>query len=224
MGREPSLAQLVDAISTRMASDEPISGSLRSRWTAQLLERQVDGGKQAGAFRPSSADFAEPARLFTGEVLRTKLATWTCLTAETARLLKLLGTSPETEAACDRAASWLAPQCFSVDDCIVGECAHSFIANLRFLNVTGSNDAAVTKGIGRIRQQRNEGGRWDRFPFYYTTLVLLEVRTDAARNELRFAMPALRRARGRRTRDPAYADRRLQLIDQATSLADLHLL
>ena len=105
--RESGLGQLTDGISSQLAGGGRIAPSLRLEWVGKLLERQIRSGKDAGAFKLSAIDLSEPIRLFTGEPLRTKLAAKYCLTAESARLLRLLADNGDTKSACRLAEDWI---------------------------------------------------------------------------------------------------------------------
>lgn len=163
--------------------------------------------------------------MYTGEALRTKLATWNVLTAETARLLLLLsGTSDRVSAAVRRAEAWLGVSCFGLRDCAIGECAHSLAAYLRLLARSSANPAVVVRGINTIRAHRDGNGRWRRFPFYYTLLTLTEIQSEPARRELRYAVEACERVRGRCARNKVFAARREALVERILVLDDLRLL
>ena len=220
-----SLAGTIDATDDALQQGMDLTPEDRAAVAAFLLEREVAAGRNAGAFAPTAADLSGGVRLYTGEPLRTKLATWNVLTAEAARLLVLLR---EPEGACpgavERAAKWLAVSCFGARDCVVGECAHSFAAHLRFLSAAGAEASVVVRAVNVLNDHRDGNGRWHRFPFYYTLLTLTEIQAEPARLELRYAIRACERVRGRRGSDEVYGERRAGVIDRVLALADLRLL
>jgi len=219
-----SLYALVDEIEGALHSGEELRKSVRGDWVKQLLSRQIATGRDAGAFQPTAKDLSGEAQLFTGERLRTKLAVWNALTAESARLLALLGRDEACEEAIRRASAWLSPRCFASRDCVIGECAHSFVANLRYLNAIGEDPSIVTRHVHLLGRHREENGRWRRFPFYYTVLTLSEIQSEVARSELRHAIPALLRANPTSSKLEKHVLRRSRLIDRVIARFELHLL
>ncbi|MGB2983997.1 MAG: hypothetical protein WBC63_09090 [Candidatus Bipolaricaulia bacterium] len=218
-----SLSRTIDSADDRFQRCIEIPSDEREKLIEWLLDRQVLSGRNAGAFAPTAGDFSRGTHLYTGERLHTKVATWTVLTAEAARFLVLLGGTGEgVSPAIERARNWLAVSCFGARDCVVGECAHSFVAHLRFLNTTGADRAAVVRRVSVLRTNRDDAGRWRRFPFYYTVMVLSEIACEAARSELRYAVAAwaCRRVWTRHARDGLYGVRRRALLERIIAQDD----
>ena len=220
-----SLGRTISVANDALAEGRKIPVDERKRTVAWVLKRQVLSGRNAGAFAPTSEDLKGGVHLFTGERLRTKLAAWNVLTAEAARLLILFGGGDDrARKAVGRAASWLNVSCFVSNDCMIGECAHSLISHLRFLGVAEAAPAVLVRRLNIVREQRDGAGRWDRFPFYYTLLTLSEIPGEAAKSELRYAVPACERALSRAVKDKVYAARRKNLLERIIALDDLRLL
>lgn len=220
-----SLSRTIDGANGALSGGATIPVDEQGEIVAWLLTRQVASGRNVGAFAPTTEDLAHGARLFTGEPLRTKLATWNVLTAEAARLLILFGGNDDrVRAAVDRAASWLDVSCFVEKDCVVGECAHSFVSHLRFSSAAEVGSAVLVRRLNVVREQRDGSGRWHRFPFYYTVLTLSEMPGEAAKSELRYAVPACERVLSRGAKDPVYGARRKALVERVIALDDLRLL
>jgi len=220
-----SLSRTIDAANDALAATRPIAVEERNETVAWLLDRQVSSGRNVGAFAPTNNDLGEGVRLFTGETLRTKLATWNVLSAEAARLLILFGgDDARVREAIARAASWLDVSCFVTGDCVIGECAHSFVSHLRFLNVAEASVPELVHRLNVVREQRDGAGRWQRFPFYYTLLTLSEIPIEAAKAELRYAVPACDRVLSRGGKDVVYGARRKALVERVIALDDLRLL
>jgi hypothetical protein len=220
-----TLGSVIDAVSEDLQQGRDFDEDERENLVRWLIERQVAGGRDAGAFAPSAEDLHGKGHLYTGEPLRTKLAIWNVFTAETARLLTLLRTPRvDVSEALDRAAQWLGLRCFSSSGCVIGECAHSFVGYVRYLNARDEDPASLVRHVNVFRKHRDGKGRWHRFPFYYALLTLTEIGSDAARNELHYALPALRRVRNRKTEDEVFGRRRKEIIDRVLGLEDLRLL
>jgi hypothetical protein len=222
---QKSLSQAIDRANDALAEGRVITAEERAETVSWLLRRQVTKGRNIGSFEPASSDLAGGVHLYTGERLRTRLATSNVLTSEAARLLALFGgRDPEARLGVERAAAWLDVSCFVRNDCVIGECAHSFVSHLRFLSVSETDSAVLVRRIGVIQDSRDGKGRWERFPFYYTLLALGEVSDEAARRELRYAVPACERALSRSSGSDVYDARRKAVLDRILTLDDLRLL
>jgi hypothetical protein len=193
---ETSLSETIDAISVRLAADEPLPMAEREDVVAFLLGRQVQAGRDRGIFAPFPGEFEAGVRLFTGERLRTRVATRNVLTLESARILSALaGDRAAVRSALARSSVAMRHACFALSHCVIGECAHSSIAYMRDAASDRSGDYRkwIEDHLHVIREHRDGKGRWKRFPFYYTLLALLEVGTPSANTELEYARPACRR-------------------------------
>lgn len=185
-------------------------------WGEPLAPAAIPAAREALiAALPTIHATAQPGRLlFTGEPLRTRLAARAILTAETVRLLRLLGVAPYVTA---QAEAWLSAQCYVRDHCTVGECAPAGLSWLRYL----AAGPLTTVGpwpeahLGLLAQHRDANGRWRGFPFYYTLLVLTELELPAATAELQYAAPAGERALARLTDDSGYTRRRREIVKRA---------
>lgn len=68
-------------------------------------------------------------------------------------------------------------------------CAKCSVSMLKTVSVvkTESWEETVEEGVKKINQNRDEDGRWGKYPFYYTLLALSEIESDAAIDELKYA-------------------------------------
>jgi len=217
--REVSLSETIDAISSRLSSGERLSAAEREEAVAWLLGRQRRAGRCSGMFEPFREEVDRGVRLFTGERLRTRGASWSVLTLESARILSLLGGGHENvREALSRTSVAMGHACFATSHCVIGECAHSSIAYLRDVAAdrSGRRRKWIEKHLAVIRDHRDGLGRWKRFPFYYTLLALLEVGTPAANAELEYARPACRRVIGRSSCGD-HSARRKQILKRVLS-------
>ena len=220
-----SVGRTIDGANDALAEGRPIADDEKAKVASWLLGRQVTAGRNIGAFEPTTTDLRDGAHLYTGERLRTKLATRNVLSAEAARLLVLFGhDDPAMREGVERAESWLSVACFVRDDCAIGECAHSFVSHMRFTSVLEPGSPSLVRRVGVIRDHRDGKGRWERFPFYYTVLLLTELIGEAARSELRYAVPACERALTKGAQNKAYQARRRVLLERVIALDDLRLL
>jgi len=214
---ETSLSGTIDAVSARLTCGAELSVAEREDLVAWLLGRQIRSGHGRGLLAPFPGELEAGVRLFTGERLRTRIATRNVLTLESARILSALaGEVPEVRNALARTSAAMRQACFAVSHCVIGECAHSSIAYMR--DAASERSGCRRKWIEDhshvIREHRDGAGRWKRFPFYYTLLALLEVGTPAANAELAYAHPACRRVFERASND-GYAARRKDVLRRA---------
>lgn len=153
-------------------------------------------------------DLSQKNRLVTGEKLTTKLAVKNIKAVQKARLLSSLN-NPRTEDLNKLLLldDWITAQCFA-EFCAVGECRHSSIAYLRYLGTFDdeSTKSKVDSFVQILSEHRDDKGRWKGFPFYYTLLVLKDLKTEAAKKEVEYTAPACQRALKRlKESDPFYS-------------------
>lgn len=184
---ESSLYNTVTQVARFLFDGGTLSPAERAGLAEWILSHQ---NRQEGfIFHPTSDEMAAGIRLFTGEKPRTRLLTANAVELETLRLLALI--QPEAgqvQQIFQEADARLAGLCFA-GVCTTGECAHASIAFLRYRaarDLAGSAPS-VSHALDMLRQDRRGGGRWRRFPFYFTLLWLVELPADLAREELAYA-------------------------------------
>jgi hypothetical protein len=208
-----SLATTLDAIHETLFDDRSLSKTQMEEAAKWIVGRQYRSGKQAGMFAPTELDYKAGIRLFTGERLKTKLATRNVLTAQAAWALALLDAGVQD--ALERANRWLFRQCFS-RSCTTGECAHSAVGLMRYLAVArlADSERRLAAHVEVLSRQRDGKGRWKRFPFYYTLLALSETDLPAAVEEMRYAAPACERFLRRSPKDDVFARRQRDVVER----------
>lgn len=207
-----SLAATLDAVNEALFNGRSLSKVEKKETSRWIAGRQVEFGKQTGLFVPTEDDYQEGVRLFTGERLRTKLATRNILTEEAARALNLFDVGEDILERTDR---WLLEQCFS-SPCTVGECAYSTVGLMRYLTVGGldGSEKRLNAHIAVLSQHQDGKGRWRRFPFYYTLLALSETDLPAAVEEMRYAAPACEWVLRRSPRDNTFGPRQRAVMER----------
>jgi len=207
-----SLAATLDAVNETLFNGRCLSKAEKEEGARWIASQQVRDGRQEGLFAPTEDDYQEGVRLFTGERLRTKLATRNVLTAEAARALVLFGAGDDI---LERTNRWLLKGCFA-NACAVGECAHSAIGLMRYLAVSGLADSVerLNAHIAVLSQHREGKGRWRRFPFHYTLLALSETDLPAAAEEMRYAAQACERLLRRSPKDDVFALRQQNVLER----------
>jgi hypothetical protein len=212
-----SLSSAIDTVNAAWFDSAPLTPLEKTQLSHWIAGQQIRNGHDAGAFAPAMLDYEEGARLFTGELLNTRLAMRNILTAEAARALVLL--NQRESDVIERTAFWLSQQCFSRDFCAIGECAHSGVAVMRFLSISNHADAhnRLLHHIEVLAKHRDERGRWHGFPFFYTLLALTEIDLPQATDELCYSRPACQHALKRLSLQQPYTHRRQAVLQRALS-------
>jgi len=213
---ETSLSATIDAVNAQLQEETTLDTDAAQSVVRFLLDRQIRVGSRRGSFASFPEEFDTGVFLFTGERLRTRWGTRNVLTLESARILGLLaGEQSEVRDALSRTAMTAGHACFAASHCVIGECAHSSLAYMRDAasDRYGGRRKWIERHVRVIGAHRDGTGRWGRFPFYYTLLVLLEVGTPSANAELAYARPACRRVSGKAVTG-AFAVRRKRIVQR----------
>ena len=210
-----SMGATLDAINKAFFYKRPPSKAQIQEAAKWIAARQIKSGPNAGLFAPTGRDYKEGVRLFTGEKLKTRLATRNVLGAEAARALLLFDVS-FVQQTLERVNGHLFEQCFS-RSCVIGECAHSSVGLVRYLAAGEFADSArrLEAHVELLSRHRDDKGRWKRFPFYYTLLALSEIDTLSAVDEMRYAAPACERVLRRSSKDDEFSQRRRTIVQSA---------
>lgn len=217
MEREPSLYEIVMNAARRHFLGEVFDAAERARLTAWLLARRNPGG--GFTFPLTPAERMNKPSLLSGEKPKTYLLAENALECETLRLLALFAPgNPEAEQAIVAADRRLAKQCFA-NVCTTGECPHVSIAYLRFLSVHPGPEtgARLRHGLEVLRQHRVDDGRWQKFPFWYTLLWLVDLPADLSKDELAHTSRALERAKKHGISGPGF-EVRARIAERGLSL------
>jgi hypothetical protein len=209
------LARALERADAMVRRGEQAAAETRHVLVRSLLDHQIPAGRKAGLFALDPEDWERGPRLWTGESIRTKLAAEHVFSQEAARLLHRLGErDPAVERAVALAAGRLAGTCYAAQHCTIGECATSFIGYVRYLASVRGDDARgdVSRRVQTLSQHRAPNGRWIRFPFFYTLLVLSELPKSVAEDEMTFARDGVVRSTIRSSIESPYAGRRTRLL------------
>lgn len=93
-------------------------------------------------------------------------------------------------------------------------CGQCTIGLWRYINAGGLPKYRdnVPLGIMSLHSNRDETGKWGRFPFYYTLLALSEIDDTMAVKEINYAMPACERALKRMNKENMFSRRKRDLL------------
>lgn len=176
-----------------------------------IVGQQIRHGRDAGVFVESRNVSRSKARVFTGERLQTHLAAKNILTMESARALILTGSSSESVyLSIALAKEWLENQCFT-NFCPTGECKHSSVAFMRYLNVLGSIDR-LERMVSKLSKFRDGNGGWKGFPYFFTLLALAEIDSPIVEDELQYALTSIEQRFKRSQSVEPYMTRRNEIL------------
>lgn len=93
-------------------------------------------------------------------------------------------------------------------------CGACTIGLWRYLNAGGlpKYQKYISDGIMSLHSNRDETGKWGRFPFYYTLLALSEIDDPSALKEINYAMPECERALKRLKPESKFSKRKRDLL------------
>lgn len=93
-------------------------------------------------------------------------------------------------------------------------CGSCTIGLWRYLNAGGlpKYQKYISDGIRSLHSNRDETGKWGRFPFYYTLLALSEIDDPSALKEINYAQPACERALKRMNKKNNFSWRKRDLL------------
>jgi hypothetical protein len=186
----------------------------------------------AGGFALTAEEREAGFRVFTGEVM-TNAAARHIATQEATRALRLLdGLPAAAKRAAERGHELLLRGVTSridarYDGAGIFCCGNCDVSVWRHLAAGGLNrpEDRLPFAMRTLRQYRDGKGGWRRHPFYYTVLSLTDVitragvATEAARDELEYAAPAMeRRLRRSPSGQAPYAQRRHDVMRVALDL------
>jgi hypothetical protein len=188
-----SLGLTLDAVSEALFFGRPMPVAERRAVAGWIAGRQGLAGSYADTFAPTEKDTLG-IHLFTGEAIRTRVGIAHILGEESCRVLSLLGVKDRAvEDSLNRAVSGLAPRieeweqrenCLGFYCC--GACSSAYWRTLA-AGLLPRSDKRLRLGLARLAGLRNGGGKWRRFPFFYTCLVLTEIGPRLARAEMQYA-------------------------------------
>jgi hypothetical protein len=214
-----SLALTIDGINDAYFRKQSLSKSSAKEVAEWIASRQGMPGSYANMFAPTKRDFQNGLVLFTGEKVSTRAGISHVLGQESCRVLILLGVkSAVVKTALEKASAGFIERLklYIEPDKGIYCCATCSCAFWRHLAAGGleNNERILTAGIKTLESLRNGKGRWRKFPFYYTLLVLSEIELPAASKEMQYAAPACERVLKRKMIKDKISKRRRVLAER----------
>jgi hypothetical protein len=220
-----SLAVTIDNLNEVFFYNRKLNKSEKAEVARWIASRQGLKGSYAGMFAPTELDFKNPLTVFTGEKITTNAGRSHIIGEEASRALLLLDAKDKNVAdALDRASRSFADRisypdrtcgmyCFGICTCSYRR--HLNAGGLKNINGEAFNQRELIGFLQELKRHRDEKGRWHRFPFYYTLLVLEEIAHPSAIAEMRYTAPILERMLKRKAdAGNKYAVRRHDLAER----------
>ena len=95
-----------------------------------------------------------------------------------------------------------------------GTCTTAYMRNLNAGNLKHFEER-LSACLDDLKSLRDGKGRWKRFPFYYTLLVLSEIDNKKAQDELTYAAGSIERIANRKHREDKYSKRHKDVCTRA---------
>ena len=193
--RPDSLYSAIDSVSESLFFNRLISNSQRDAVANWIVGRQGLPDAYADMFAPTEKD-THGVCLFTGEAVRSRVGIAHILGEECCRVIALLDVrNRQVRNALDRAKSGLSQKIDQWETCrrspglyCCGTCSAAYWRNLA-IGLLPRSEERLRLGLRGLRKLRTRDGRWRRFPFFYTCLVLTEIGPHLARDEMQYAAP-----------------------------------
>ena len=213
------LTSTVDAVNEAFFLKRSLSKSDRNQVAKWIASRQGMPGAYANMFAPTRKDFQNGLVLFTGEKISSRVGLSHILGQESCRALILLNVkSAGIKLALEKATAGFMEYMKKYLMLKEGTycCATCSCALWRHLSAGGleNGERILAAGIRTLKSLRDGKGRWKRFPFYYTLLILNEIELPAARKEMQYSAQACERLLKRRTKNDRISRRRYILAER----------
>ncbi len=189
-----SLSETLDSVSDALFWSKPISANDRLSVAKWLAARQGLPGSYAKMFAPTPNEIQNGIKVFTGEKIVSGAAIRHILGEEACRILSILGVGDaRVKDAHARAIDGIAERFVLAEDkgydigtYCCGKCSVSYWRNLLVTKIP-KKEERIEKGMRELKKRRVGDGNWRAFPFYYTSLALVEIGTEFAKAEMRYA-------------------------------------
>ena len=196
-----SLSETIDNVNEALFFGREFAENHKSEVSGFIASRFGLLGSYQGLYAPCREDTADRVRFFTGEPIKSRASIAHILGEESIRVLKLLNIGDaDIRETVDASVSLLmelmrksekAGHCPGTFCC--GNCTSAYWRNMLVIGPVDL-DRRISLGMAHLKALRVGNGRWKRYPFYHTCLVLTEIDTEDAKSELRYAAPALERS------------------------------
>jgi hypothetical protein len=216
---QDSLALTVDAVNDALLFGQALSKSDRQHTAQWIVARHNLPGGYANMFAPTEKDFQTGLTLFTGEKISSRVGTSHILGQESRRVLNLLDIkTTEVKKAAEEADSGFLQYlrkylkvregmyCCTMCSCV-------FWRRLSAAPLENS-EQILTNAVKTLKSFRDGKGRWHKFPFYYTLLVLSDINLPYVNQELSYAALAVESSLKKNVKKDKISQRRRALAER----------
>ncbi len=219
-----SLSITLDNLNQIFFDGKKLSSSEKKGAALFIASRQGLKGSYWGMFAPMPGEL-DGVTLFTGEKLTSRASISHILGEESLRALYLLGVEdPRVNAAVSWARSGLGKALeryytlgyYTEGLYCCGKCSAAYWRNLSAEGVN-KNKNVLNAGMKFLKTLRDGKGKWKRFPFWYSVLSLSGIGLKAAKEELEYASPVLKRIADGNIAGNAYEIRKRSLSQRVLS-------
>ncbi|MDA0708903.1 MAG: hypothetical protein O3B73_01675 [bacterium] len=182
-------------------------------------------GSYRGLYAPAKKDTIGPVRFFTGEPIKSRASIAHILSEDAIRMLTvLIYKDADVRSIYERSVSTLMGLMNESEDAgynpgifCCGNCTSAYWRNLLVLK-RPDLDRRLERGLAHLKAQRLGNGRWRKYPFFQTVLVLTEM-GERARPELAYTRPVLERILKRKASgDVKFLRRRSKLAERVLAM------
>lgn len=185
-----SLSETLDFLSEDIFFKRKIPTAKRVSAANWLARRQGLPGSYAGMFAPTELD-GDGIRLFTGEIVRSRAGIGHLLGEECCRVLTLLESKePQVQFSLNRAVQGMNARLDenmkkggSAGTYCCGTCSVGYWRSLA-IHLFPQSEDRLRLGLAQLKKNRTADGQWKRYPFYFTSLALIEIGPDLAKAEM----------------------------------------
>jgi hypothetical protein len=213
-----SLAETLDRVNEAFFTGQKLISEDKLEVARFIASRHGLYGSYANMFAPTQKDFDEGIKVFTGEKVRSDVATSHVLGEEASRILNILKVSDKgVQKALDEAVQGIQARFdeqtlrygfYCCGFCTASQWRHAVVGTLK------KGEILLERGVKTLKMLRLGDGKWRRFPFYYTLLALSEIELPNALGEIKYAAPVLERMLRRKASAEKYSIRRHMLAER----------
>lgn len=225
-----SLSKTIDQVSEAFLFGRDISANEKEETAEFIVSRLGKPGSYAGMFAPSNTDMNRDLTLFTGERITSRVGKCHVIAEEASRVLRKLGSEDETtktalrqaDAALMRQIQAYQPMSrypFGMYCC--KSCSVALWLNLSS-GFPDSGGEMLAAGLELLGKYRDNNGRWQGFPYFYSLYALNECEPSLAIHEIKYTAGLIeKRLKRYGPESDRYEIRRkqidLQLLEKANS-------
>lgn len=214
-----SLAQTIDNVNEAIFYGKDISKKAANDVIRWISSREATEFSYADSFGITSKDIDGKVYTFTGEPLTSPASMRHIMAEEASRVLIQLSKITGKKVPALKSANQRLLKNIKYAESIGKKagtycCGACSVGLWRHINAGGfdSLKKKLPTGVSSLKSFRDGKGSWGRFPFYYTLLALMEMKSPEAKREITYAMPVIISRLNRIKKTGKFAQRRYDLL------------